>query len=840
MTNKMFYDKGTKSVNNSYIVDNSFLLYFVSKNLLKYGPSSKETIVGWIRDKTSISNINSYKLKEFLNHFTEKNNLFTLKSNYEKVLKKMTRFDTDFLILLQEPQEKIYKDLCTHIGCLDFNVEKVLPYSLSLFKINDRKPQEFYSSIYFNDLINYDEFYLKLDKCIALIDDGYKKLTIDFIFVDKTVADILFANGITTIQELSDLSIDSLLVIFAKDVDYYVSILSTLHDGFLINYKKIITDKLNDLEEKEKNVIYLRNGFNRKRKMVLEEIGKLYGITRERVRQIETKAMKKICSNLHLINIIFASVYLNLIHQGEKYITKERLKKFVNDDNVADFMLLLMSESYSCITYDLDLEIIYNRKVASLDDIVSEILDIYGDTVLAVEFNTLDEFEKKVIHNKYRLVNNAIYLRKGVFERELITNIIDDLFIDGFHISDDTAFEKIQAEYIKRYNYWIEGLTLRLISTYIERKNYCQIDKGTYKNRKYVPAINQYLMERIINYIIENQPIVFYETIFKRFNSELKEIGINNYYFLKGIIDFELPPEFTTKRNYIQVGSTKKTSSETIISFFKSFNREFTFEEVKNKFEGVKDYVINNYLYSEIDNGLIWISSKKFIYIDKTNISENTIKKLEYYITNLFESLNTKVLSSRKVFSKMVLTNKSLLDDLKFINDQYTMFSLLRYLFRNKYYFNRPLIAIDEESLVGQETVVREYVSKLDKFNLKIIKAYQTKLSLRGLYSYLEFMENLSDEFTQINIDTMVKKDLLGVDNQFLKKLSEMFSLIFSKFESVDTRVFNGYILLPSLDYKWNKYLLAGIIRTFFNEVYEVENTNNYYKVTDFIIRKIK
>lgn len=207
---------------------------------------------------------------------------------------------------------------------------------------------------------------------------------------------------------------------------------------------------------------------------------------------------------------------------------------------------------------------------------------------------------------------------------------------------------------------------------------------------------------------------------------------------------------------------------------------------------------------------------------------------------NLFETLNTKVMSSRKVFSRMMLTNKPLLDDLKIIDDQFSMFSLLKYLYGDKYYFSRPLVSLDKDGISSQESVVREYVSKLDKFNLKLIKSYQAKLSLRGLYSYLEFMEDMSDDYTQVNVDTMVKKELLGVTDNFIKEFGEMFSLIFSKSEIVDTRKFNGYMLLPSLEYKWNKYLLVGVIRTYFNDVYEVENTSKFYNYADFIIRKIK
>ena len=46
--------------------------------------------------------------------------------------------------------------------------------------------------------------------------------------------------------------------------------------------------------------------------------------------------------------------------------------------------------------------------------------------------------------------------------------------------------------------------------------------------------------------------------------------------------------------------------------------------------------------------------------------------------------------------------------------------------------------------------------------------------------------------------------------------------------------------MLPKLEKTWNKYLFVGIIRSYFNEEFEIENTTNYYDTTDFIIRRIK
>lgn len=62
--------------------------------------------------------------------------------------------------------------------------------------------------------------------------------------------------------------------------------------------RRILSDQvqeiLNDLSEKERRILEMRHGLNDGIQHTLEEVGKKFGVTRERIRQIEAKAHEKI------------------------------------------------------------------------------------------------------------------------------------------------------------------------------------------------------------------------------------------------------------------------------------------------------------------------------------------------------------------------------------------------------------------------------------------------------------------------------------------------------------------------------------------------------------------
>ena len=61
-----------------------------------------------------------------------------------------------------------------------------------------------------------------------------------------------------------------------------------------LNQDSILTEVLSTLHEREAKVLELRFGLVDGRQRTLEEVGKEFNVTRERIRQIESKALRKL------------------------------------------------------------------------------------------------------------------------------------------------------------------------------------------------------------------------------------------------------------------------------------------------------------------------------------------------------------------------------------------------------------------------------------------------------------------------------------------------------------------------------------------------------------------
>lgn len=67
-----------------------------------------------------------------------------------------------------------------------------------------------------------------------------------------------------------------------------------LHEINMAELNKRFEEMFDSFNEREKNIVYSRFGFDDGREKTLEEVGNEFGVTRERIRQIEAKALRKL------------------------------------------------------------------------------------------------------------------------------------------------------------------------------------------------------------------------------------------------------------------------------------------------------------------------------------------------------------------------------------------------------------------------------------------------------------------------------------------------------------------------------------------------------------------
>lgn len=254
---------------------------------------------------------------------------------------------------------------------------------------------------------------------------------------------------------------------------------------------------------------------------------------------------------------------------------------------------------------------------------------------------------------------------------------------------------------------------------------------------------------------------------------------------------------------------------------------------------GVEDYVFYNVLYPEKENGLIFLDNKKFIYRDKIKINDVDKDKLKSIIDELFKILNSDVITARKVYARIKLMEKDYSINLGIKNySYYDLFSIINVLFPNEYYYSRPFISINPGVSSTREELLKNHLTKFTSFTNADAKEYLTKMNAGNIYSYLMFMDSMSDNFVQVDLDKMVKKEYVGLTEENIRNIKKIIKLLINNFGEIDTRTFNGYSMFPKLKYDWNKYLLAGIVRTFLSDDYTVDYTDNTYRTTEFIIRR--
>ena len=311
---------------------------------------------------------------------------------------------------------------------------------------------------------------------------------------------------------------------------------------------------------------------------------------------------------------------------------------------------------------------------------------------------------------------------------------------------------------------------------------------------------------------------------------------------MKGLLDPLLPEDLTTRRDYITAAENQISATEARKQYMRSFEGPFTLNDLLKKYPGVKPYVFSFLLYEEAKNGLIQIDVQKYIYSNRITVTEKQKEKLKEIIENLFEINKTRILSSRKIYAKLRISYPELLEEMDVVTNQYAMFSVVKYVLGNDYYFDRPYIskdAFDEKGITTKGLIVN-YLRSYDTIDYDLYKNYCLKMNIPFMYTFMSLVDELQDEYVQLDGRRMTRKSELNLPDKTINEIRQIIEMIFGRTAEINTATFTGYALLPQIKYQWNKHVFAGIVRSYLSDICEVENITRgaLSEAVDYKIRR--
>ena len=846
MISDLFFIGKLKDVNNLIIYEEEFVLFYLYirlKDKENFGKEDVEFLLEELYGKENIKNNGIWRFCE--NNFILNDKTFSIKK-----VEKYEEYIINAISYFKEMQQL----QCIHKNELYNKIEKEVFNTNKPFKerLKDCLTYYFYEPNcslenkfillykYVQILKRYYELYRIIDNKIEKIPEMFNMVEITELNIEEEQLSLLIFNNIFSLKNLKKMPINSLMCVFAKNIEKFVKEIGKYahsKDEIL----KELKEKFNSIIKEEwAIVIQKRFDFETNKKRTLADIGSELNVTRERVRQIEKKTIYKLIECSDELNEIIYCFYKDINRENENFITIEEFIKYIRDEQLARYLIIILGSEEINIKYDENFAILYNSKEVSIDKIIIEAKEEIKDIFPVSEITTFNKVQKIIIRNEYRLYQEKIYVKKSFNISDIYMNEIKENFISGYDIGSDDDYNKLIG-FIKEKYGDIEVSSKRAVQGMIDRGGLIQVDRGKYLAREFAVTLSEKMIDKINDYIIESSPVVAYNMIYEKFKNELEKIGVGNRFYLKGLIDEKLPEEFSTGRDFINTNSENIfTLYDVMPKIFREFEADFTMDDIKEKMPGLNDYNYENYIRAEEENGLIRMANKQYIYVDKLNITDEIKKELKEYVDSLFVVLDSKLLTAQKIYASLAIKNKELLNKLHLTSrfGDFELYYLLKYLYKNDYYYSRPIISLEENFTTSAYVLAQEYVRRLDKFNYGDIKIYLYKMNLGIIYSYLVFMEDMSESYVQINKDSMLKKEKLNLTEEKLKEIHDFIEMVVKEKE-LRTDNFDGYFMLPRIEKPWNKYLLVGIIRSYFSNEFEIENTTNYYDTTDFIVRRI-
>ena len=205
-----------------------------------------------------------------------------------------------------------------------------------------------------------------------------------------------------------------------------------------IDLSRLIFDMINKLPERSKNIIIKRFNFDNKGEKTLGEIGKEYGITRERVRQVEVESMAKLKSIGRKYNLDKIFDYLReTIKNHGGIISEEKIinslfsdgKNFKANKRVA-LLILLLDDKIKILKETKNYKKIYfceKENVLKFEEVLRGIKDYLQEKNRSANFNEIMKFINESVKDRSPLPLSAMAIKSYLDANKIILkNILEE------------------------------------------------------------------------------------------------------------------------------------------------------------------------------------------------------------------------------------------------------------------------------------------------------------------------------------------------------------------------------------------------------------------------------
>ena len=414
----------------------------------------------------------------------------------------------------------------------------------------------------------------------------------------------------------------------AFDLDFFVYRYYEKDINYMNSYINVdeIDRALNELSEKEQKALKLRYGLYDGNTRTLEEMGKEFNVTRERFRQIEAKAIRKVRASERFKNFV-------ILGDNIQEINEEINKREEREDDI----------------YSLEKLLIYYNESPNNQDVTLEELGIHlHDEVLEkyitsdnISNNIQSRVEKELKDYYYNLGDNKkemLVLRKkrqqdfiDIFEpakREYLNN--EDIFNPNYIIKGKEIKENNNNQDIPRKKS-IDNLPVKFMTlVYLHHSGFNTIDDLSSKIETInvinsIKGISEDDKEKIVKYML-NEKNSYNKFGKDRINLEKLELSVRTYTCLKrkGINELsELLENFESLEDLKRVRNLGRKSLDEIIDKVHSLGYKFKFEiEPDQKQEEIEQKDISLLALDEIAISDLGLSVRSYNCLNRAGIND--------------------------------------------------------------------------------------------------------------------------------------------------------------------------------------------------------------------------